>query len=100
MTTQIPLDVLKEAAYQAGIDDGDIREFNYNGRYYANDCFGIVGGIRDFAAFVLEVERLDDGCNYANELVDTVATDNMAQSTIFYFPGIRDVESEDDDDGS
>lgn len=100
MATQIPLDILKEAAFEAGIEDEDIREFTYNGRYYASNCFGIIGSIRDLAAFLLEVERRDDeGMNFANDLADALTTDNMARSTIFYFPGITEyVEGKDNEE--
>jgi hypothetical protein len=97
MATQIPLDLLKEAAFQAGIEEEDIREFDYNGRYYAANCFGVVGSMRDFAGFLLEVERADDeGLGFADALADALATDNMGMSMIFYFPGIQPYEEDDD----
>lgn len=96
---EIPADVLTEAAYNVGLEREDIREFDYNGRYYAKNCFGIVGGIREYSEFLVEVASLEElGSEYASWLIDTVTTDSMGLNTIFYFPGIQPYTEEDNED--
>jgi hypothetical protein len=88
---QLPLDMLVEAAENAGLEERDIWPFNYSGRYYARDCFGIVGTVGEFGFFLLEVaQHPDGGGDFASSLAENVATDNMGNSTIFYFPGIKE----------
>lgn len=99
--SEIPLDLLLTAADEAGIEQEDVWPFNYNGRYYARNCFGIVGGLTEFAEFLLSMDRLDkEGMNYASDLANFVTSDSMGRSTIFYFPGIQPYEGEDDGEDS
>lgn len=99
MTAKIPLHVLVDAAWEAGFNSDSVREFSYNARWYAKNCFGVVGNLSEFGQFLLEVARHPDGGrDYANALTDSVCTDSMGYDTIFYFPGIEPLEEDSEDE--
>lgn len=76
------------AADMAGIDiDTDIRR-DYSGRFmYGARCFGIVAGPSTYGEFLIEVAGDDEAL--AKRLADTVRTDDMGLSTIYYWPELR-----------
>ena len=93
MATKLgPLDTeaVVEAAEAAGLEGDDLRR-DYSGRgMFGDRCFGIVGGPREFAAFIAEVTMAEsDGRateGLAGRLAENVVTDGMGLSTIYYFP--------------
>lgn len=72
---------------------------NYSGRFmYGATCFGFVGNSSDYTRFVMRLPS-QIGFEDAEELVDSLRTDNMALDMIYYFPGwTLDNVPEDDDD--
>jgi hypothetical protein len=99
----IPRELIVEALDNAGVDpeDGGLRE-SYSGRgMYGSACFGIVGSMSEFAAFLVELAYLEaeNGADYARDLAQCVRSDNMGRSAIFYFPGAT-LRDDVEDDGS
>lgn len=96
----IPRENLLDAAFDAGLDEDCIR-WTYSGRYmYGKSCFGVVGNVLDYTMFLLLLSQQEDGAGFdwAIELAQQVNTDNMAQETIFYFPGLEVLDDEDGKD--
>lgn len=96
----IPREKLLDAAFEAGLDE-DFLVWEYSGRYmYGKSCFGIVGNVLDYTMFLLHLSQYEDGAGFdwAIELALRVNTDNMAQDTIFYFPGVDVLDDEDGKD--
>jgi hypothetical protein len=94
---EISKETILETVIQAGLAEDDIR-WAYSGRgMYGKRCFGIVGSLLDYTAFLLELSAIPrsdaDYWDLAMELSQRVSTDNMAYQTIYYFPGVEVVES-------
>lgn len=96
---QVPKAAVLEAVFQAGLDEDAVR-WDYGGRYmYGKTCFGVIGGINDFAVFLVELATQDvEGYDWANEFAQRVRMDNMANEYIFYFPHVELTEEEKSED--
>lgn len=78
-----------DALYDAGLDEDALYE-GYSGRgMLGADCFGIVGYVSDVTKFLIRLVAQDDeqGVDLAESLADSMRSDGMGTSTIFYFPG-------------
>jgi hypothetical protein len=94
---EISKEIILECVFQVGLSEEDVR-WDYSGRgMYGDRCFGIVGTLVDYTAFLLELSVLArndaDYWDLAMELSQHVNTDNMAYSTIYYFPSVKVVEN-------
>lgn len=71
-----------ERLYESGMDEDALRPdysgYNMNGR----TCLGIVCGLSEFVAFVLNL-----GADY--DWLPSVRTDSMGMSTIYYWPSVQ-----------
>ena len=74
------LDTLVDAATST---EADVRT-DYSGDFmFGKTCFGIVGDMQDYGAFLVNVAEEDS--ELARELANSVRTDGMGMSTIFYW---------------
>lgn len=107
------LDALMSSGVQTdGNDWSDCISTDYSGRsMYGKECFGItLESDKDFTLVMLELFRFmeeEGNGDVVRELVDSMRSDNMGLSYIYYFPnweledlppGFGDNEEEDDDD--
>lgn len=83
------LDTEETRAIEFALNETDARPYkDYSGRaMYGDTCFGLTGTIAQFAQFLIAL-ALEDQEHLARRFADTVRTDSMGLSTIFYFPGI------------
>ena len=96
---------LKEAIERISEDcDITIHE-DYSGRFmYGATCLGLsfegsAGSL--FAAFIRELENAESSTvEEAAEMFDDMRSDNLGLGTIYYFPGWKFEESEDEDEDS
>lgn len=84
------LDTLIDAATST---DADVRT-DYSGDFmFGKQCFGIVGDTHDYGAFLVNLAEEDS--ELARELANSVRTDGMGMSSIFYWEHLQ-IENEED----
>lgn len=95
---KVDVDLIEKAVWDADIDLEEGLYRKYSGRgMYGRTCFGIVGGMSDFAKFICQLTQIDP--DLAWDLSQNVSRDSMAFDTIFYFPSYQlDEETEDGDE--
>ncbi len=93
-------------------DDDNFEVRKYSGRaMYGKECLGIVvDDIKHFNTHIFNrLRKLFDSFEYHDDTIDNtladlaqasrhMRTDNMGQSTIVYFPNIKLVDDDDDED--
>jgi hypothetical protein len=90
---QVERKLIQEALDLIGDCEGLSLREDYSGRsMYGKSCFGFVGTLREFSEFLVTLAQLEhEEDPYAESiamgLAQSVCTDNMGLSTIFYFPG-------------
>lgn len=108
-TIQISREDLRRIVYEAEIPfDDDIEEvvrYDYSGRgMYGRSCVGIIGTFGDAYRFLNGLratasEPIAEGLDeYAvDELADETKTDDMGYSTIYYWPTLQAVDTEEEE---
>jgi hypothetical protein len=93
-------DFLTGVVEDAGLEPDDVR-WDYSGRgMYGKTCFGFVGGLRDLAAFFVQLGQAEVQSPDTAEqdaaycLAQALTSDDMGMSTIFYFPGVEVAEDD------
>lgn len=85
-TTTIETKMIDDAIYET--DDSISVHQSYSGRgMHGDTCFGLVGGQRAMLKFFVALAQEDP--ELANDLADSLCTDNMGRDYIYYFPGFQ-----------
>jgi hypothetical protein len=100
--TEISRRLVKGALEYAELEAEEALREGYSGRgMYGKTTWGIVGTLEEFLLFLVELAKIEGtGGDSAQEIAQRVSQDRMSRLTIFYFPGLKLVDDEDDYDGS
>ena len=89
MTYVVDYDLVKNIAYEADLDEDQIR-VSYSGRaMYGKECLGLVCTLGDLLNFVTRLGYVVDADDEVYDWITSVREDNMGLGTIYYWPRVQ-----------